>query len=169
MAEAKKTEAAAADEAPEKGSKKKLVVFIVIGLLVLGAGAGGALFFLGGDKKADAKSEEPAQPVKQQAIYHQLKQMTVGVQATGRQRFMQVSITVMSRDQAAIDGVKNHMALIENKLNMLLGAEVFEELQTSEGRELLRQKVLTAVQEVLQQEIGQPGVEQVFFENFVMQ
>jgi len=170
MAEAaKKTEAPQAEEAPAKGSKKKLIMFVAIGLVLVGAGVGGAMFFLKGEKKAEEHAEEPAKPVKQEAIYLQLKQMTVGLQTPGRQRFLQVSITVESRDKAAIDGVTTHMALIENKLNMLLGGEAFEELQTNEGRELMRQQVLAAIQEVLQQEIGQPGIEQVYFENFVMQ
>lgn len=169
MAAEKKPEAEG-EAAPEKGKSKKLILFAVIGLVVLAAAGGGAMFFLGGKKDAEVeKHEEPAKPVHKDAIYSQLKQITVGLQTPGRQRFLQVSITVMSRDQAAIDGVQNHMALIENKLNLLLGGEVFEELQTSEGRELLRQKVLTAIQEILQQEIGQPGIEQVYFENFVMQ
>jgi flagellar protein FliL len=158
------------EAAPEKGKSKKLILFAVIGLIVLGAAGGGAMFFLGGKKDVEAdKKEEHAKPVKKEAIYHKLNQLTVGLQTPGRQRFLQVSITVMSRDQAAIEGVQNHIALIENRLNMLLGGEVFEELQTNEGRELLRQKVLAAIQEILQQEIGQPGVEQVYFENFVMQ
>ncbi len=169
MAEAAKKPEAAAEEAPAKGGKKKLIVFALAGILLVGAGVGGALFFLGGEKKSEEKAEEHAKPAKKEAIYKQLKQITVGLQAPGRQRFLQVAITVMSRDQAAIDGVNNHMALIENKLNLLLGGEVFEELQTNEGRELLRQKVMAAIQEILQQEIGQPGVEQVYFENFVMQ
>lgn len=172
MAAEKKPEAAeaAGDAAPEKGKSKKLILFAAIGVIVLAAAGGGAMFFLGGEKEGEAeKAEEHAKPVKKDAIYHKLDRMTVGLQTPGRQRFLQVSITIASRDQAAVDGVKNHMALIENRLNMLLGGEAFEELQSSEGRELLRQKVLAAIQEILVQEIGQPGVEQVYFENFVMQ
>jgi len=173
MAAEKKAEVAG-DAAPEekKGKSKKLILFAIIGLVVLGAAGGGAMFFLGGKKDADSEKgakEEHAKPVHKDAIYSQIKQITVGLQTPGRQRFLQVSITVMSRDQAAIEGVQNHMALIENRLNLLLGGESFEELQTSEGRELLRQKVLSAIQEILQQEIGETGIEQVYFENFVMQ
>lgn len=173
MAAEKKPEVVAEEAAvPEKGKSKKLILFAIIGLVVIGAAVGGALFFLGGDKdkkEETAKEEEPAKPVHKEAIYHKLNQITVGLQTPGRQRFLQISITVMSRDKDAIDGVQNHVALVENRLNMLLGGEAFEDLQTHEGRELVRQKVLSAIQEILQQEIGQPGIEQVYFENFVMQ
>jgi flagellar FliL protein len=51
---------------------------------------------------------------------------------------------------------------------MLLSGESFEKLQTDEGRVLLQQKLLTAIQEILQKETGKAGIEQVLFTGFVM-
>ena len=61
------------------------------------------------------------------------------------------------------------MPLIKNRLVMLFGGEVYEELQTDEGRELLRQKALEAVKEITEQELGKSDIEQILFTNFVMQ
>ena len=66
-------------------------------------------------------------------------------------------------------GTKTHMPLIRNELNMLYSGQVYEELQTDEGREKLRQQSLEAIQKVMRKEIGRPGVEQVLFTNLVMQ
>jgi flagellar FliL protein len=52
---------------------------------------------------------------------------------------------------------------------MLFSGESYEELQTHEGKELLRQKSLTALQELLQQEVGKSDIEEVLFTSFVMQ
>ena len=61
------------------------------------------------------------------------------------------------------------MPAIRNALVMLLSGQSFETLQTPEGKEALREQALVKIQEVLQQEIGKPGIEQVLFVNFVMQ
>jgi len=52
---------------------------------------------------------------------------------------------------------------------MLIGGQLYEEIQTAEGKELLRQQCLQELQKIMQEEIGKPGVEQVLYTNFVMQ
>ena len=52
---------------------------------------------------------------------------------------------------------------------MLFGGEVYDELQTDEGKELLRQKALEVLQEIIKQEVGVNGVEEILFTSFVMQ
>jgi flagellar FliL protein len=61
------------------------------------------------------------------------------------------------------------MPMIRNALVLQFGGQVYADLQTAEGKELLRQQALENIQNLLQQEIGKPGVEQVLFTNFVMQ
>jgi len=61
------------------------------------------------------------------------------------------------------------MPLIRNRVVMILSGEPFDTLQTDAGRVQLQQKLLAAIQEILQKETGKPGIEQVFFTNFVMQ
>jgi flagellar FliL protein len=87
----------------------------------------------------------------------------------GRQRYLQLSIAVLAREQEGIDGVHQHNPLIRNKVVMILSGESFEGLQSEEGRVQLQQKLLVGIQEILQKETGKPGIEQVFFTNFVMQ
>src|SRR3546814_6350248 len=87
----------------------------------------------------------------------------------GRQRYMQVSIALMSRDQAALDALKVHMPLLRNRLVMLFSSQDFEALKTPVGKEMLRQQATASVQELAQKEIGKLAVEQVLFTNFVLQ
>ncbi len=87
--EAKAPAAADADGKPAGKSKLKLIILIVVGLLLaIGLSVGATLFFLKGDKKEEAKSEEHAatedagKPVKKQAIYEVLAPAFVVLNST---------------------------------------------------------------------------------------
>ena len=161
--------------------KKKLIILIVIGLLVVGGTIGGTLFLLGffdgdgGDEGSDENVEDSATEVvvpekPKSAMYFPIKPaFVVNFHSRGRQRYLQAELTVMTRDMDVFNAMQTHMPLIKNRMVMLLGGEVYEELQTDEGKELLRQKALQALQDIMQQEIAKPGIEQVLFTSFVMQ
>ena len=51
----------------------------------------------------------------------------------------------------------------------LLGEQDFVALRTEAGKEALRERVLATLQDVLRTETGSPGVEQVYFTEFVVQ
>ncbi len=170
------------DEQPQEGAeagggKKKMLLLVAVGLVLIGLSVGGTLLALqllapepapvAGDAAADA---EAAEPVKQPAIYFPLKPpIVVNFQARGRQRFLQAEVTLMARENQVIEAIELHMPMIRNSLVLLFGGQIYEELQTAEGKELLRQQALEQLQALLQQEIDQPGIEQVLFTNFVMQ
>lgn len=137
-----------------------LLVPVVVALMMMRQGAVEAV-----DETAAAAPERPAS-----ALYYPLRPpFVVNFEHRGRVRYLQVSITLMARDPAVIEAVQQHMPLIRNRVILLLGGEDFEELRTDEGRELLRLALLEALQEILEEELGKPGIEQVLFTNFVMQ
>ncbi|AFU97694.1 flagellar basal body-associated FliL family protein [Simiduia agarivorans] len=157
------------------GGKKKLILLVVIGLLLVGISVGGTLFALkmmGGESapSADGETEEAAPEVKLPAVYFPLKPpILANFNVKGRQRFLQADITLKLREPDAVAAVELHMPMIRNALVMIISGQIYEELQTPEGRELLRQQALAEIQSILETEIGKPGVEQVLFTNFVMQ
>lgn len=170
----------AAKRAP-MGARTKLIMLLAIGLLVIAGSIGGTLFLLGvfdgtDDEDTTVESDmtamaEPAVVNKPRpAMYFPIKPaFIVNFPSRGRQHYLQVDMTVMTRDPDVFTGLQTHMPLVKNRLVMLIGGEVYEELQTDEGKELLRQKSMDALQEIMQQELGKTGVEQVLFTNFVMQ
>jgi flagellar FliL protein len=165
MAKEEKTE----EQQQEKPKSKMMLIIIIAVLVALLAGGGVAAFFMmsGGDESA---AEEAAEPQQMPAIYFDFKPpFIVNYQWNGRQRFVQVSLSVMTRKGAVVDAIQKHMPLIRNNLLMVFSAQDFEMLRTPEGKEALRQQVLEDLQKVLNEEIGEPGVEQVLFTNFVMQ
>lgn len=188
-----------ADDSEEKqgGGKKKLIIFIVIGILLIAGSVGGTLFALGvigGDdseqmadgemaKGEEGEGEENSEETEEgeegegapgsaspTAIYIPLKPaIVVNYDSRGRQRFLQAEITLLVRSEDALAAAELHMPMVRNTLVMLFSGQIYEELQTPEGKELARQLALEQVQAIMQNEIGDDGVEQVLFTNFVMQ
>lgn len=162
------------DDVIEAGpNKKKLILLLVVGLVLVSLSVGGTLFALkmyNQDPAEELAEGETAPAVKLPAVYFPLKPaIIVNFQARGRQRLLQAEVSLKLREADAVAAVELHMPMIRNALVMLLSGQVYEDMQTLEGRELLRQQALTEIQGILQTEIGKPGVEQVLFTNFVMQ
>ncbi len=171
-------EAGAEAEAGAKGGKKKLIMLIVVGLVLVGLSVGGtlvALTMMGGEEdqaiaEGEAGAAEEAEPELAPAIYYPLKPtIIVNFNARGRQRFLQADVSLMVRENDVVAAIEQHSTMLQHSLLMLFSAQDYSELQTPEGKELLRQLALEEMQTRLQQEMGKPGVEQVLFTNFVMQ
>ncbi|MDX1694211.1 MAG: flagellar basal body-associated protein FliL [Ketobacteraceae bacterium] len=163
-----------ADDEEQKGTeekpKSKMMLIIIIAVLVaLLVGGGVAAFFLmsGGD---EAASEDEAALAEAPAIYYELKPpFVVNYTWKGRQRYVQIGVAIMTRNEAVIGAIQKHMPLVRNNLVMLFGSQEFEGLRSMEGKEALRQKALEEIQAIVTEEMGEGGVEKVLFTNFVMQ
>jgi len=156
---------------PAVKGKLKLILLLVLALLLaIGLSVGATWFFL---QRGDSKPQvDPAtvSNVRPAAIYEPLAPaFVVNFNQNGRQRYMQVSITMQGRDQAALDALKVHMPVIRNNLVMLFSGQPFDSLAPPVGQEMLRQKATASVQEVAQKEVGKLVIDQLLFNNFVLQ
>ncbi len=185
---------AAADEAKQK--KKKLLMFIGIAVLLVLISVGATFFIVSkmmASKHAEEGGEassEASEPAAAPAIYYPLKpSFTVNYDVNGRQRFLQAELTLMYRDPAVLKTLELHMPAVRNGLVMLLSNQVFDELQTTEGKEKLRAAALQIVQDIITKEEAAgaekekekdskekskekkapANIEQVLFTQFVMQ
>ncbi|WP_151702665.1 flagellar basal body-associated FliL family protein [Nitrincola alkalilacustris] len=151
-------------------SKKKL--FIILGaailLVVLIGGGAGAYFFL--------FDKEPAEPVRQEAIYTKVRTLegrpsfVASLQAEGGSRhFMQIYVEAKSRDQKVADALDAHMPLIVARLNALFTTQSVQRLRTVEGKRALKSEGTELVQQIMMEKIGEPGIETLLFTDFVMQ
>lgn len=153
------------------GGKGKLIIFAAIALVLVGVSIGGTLFatgFFSADEEIaeEAVEEELDLP----AIYYSLQpKFQTNYRVDGRQRFLQAALTLVTREQDVIDAIELHSPLIKSRIVTLLGQQEFATLHKNEGRETLRQASLEAIQSILNEEIGKPGVENVLFTDFVMQ
>lgn len=187
-----------AGAAEAKQKKKKLFMFIGLAVLLVAISVGATFFVVskmmggkksGGDEEA-AASSEAVEEVAKPAIYFPLKTFTVNYDVNGRQRFLQAELTLMYRDETVLKILELHMPAVRNSLVMLLSRQVFDELQTAEGKEKLRTEALAEIQSIIAKETAasaektddeedkdekatakppEPNIEQVLFTQFVMQ
>ncbi|MBK5511016.1 MULTISPECIES: flagellar basal body-associated protein FliL [unclassified Pseudomonas] len=166
-----KSEAAAAVKDPATKGKLKLIIAIVVAvLLAIGLSVGATWYFMHSAASKPAVVADTAPAGKQPAVFEPMAPAFVAnYNQNGRQRYMQVSITMQGRNQADLDALKVHMPVIRNNLVMLFSGQDFATLATPVGQEMLRQKATASVQEVAQKELGKVVIEQLLFTNFVLQ
>lgn len=164
-----KSDAAVKDPAT-KGKLKLIILIVVALLLAIGLSVGATWYFMHSNQSKPVAVAETAPVGKQPAIFESMAPAFVAnFNQTGRQRYMQVSITMLARNQADLDALKVHMPVIRNNLVMLFSGQDFATLASPVGQEMLRQKATASVQEVAQKELGKVVVEQLLFTNFVLQ
>ena len=137
-----KLEAGADGEAPAGGGKKKIIIIAALCLLV-GVGIGAAVFFiLGGGSSEEAAVEEVVEEVILPPQYVVLKpEFVMSFQVGTRQRFLQTSIQVMTRDQAIVDAMELHEPMVRNEVIRIISSQEFETMRTTEGRLKLQEEL----------------------------
>ena len=158
----------AVNEPAGKGKLKLIILIVVAVLLAIGLSVGATWYFM------QTPTSEPVAAadanVKLPAIYEPMAPaFVVNFNANGRQRYMQVSVTLQARDPADLKALMVHIPVIRNNLVMLFSGQAFDDLATPVGQEILRQKTTASVQEVAQKELGKVVIDQALFTNFVLQ
>lgn len=167
-------------EAKAKGGGAGKIVLLVVLVVVLVLGAVGATLYFtgalgkllghgGGEDHAGGLAPvapKPSGPAQYLAID---PPFVVSIDDQGQLRYVQISVSAMARDKKILEAVTQNAPQIRNNLIMLFGRQSFQTLASPEGREKLRADTLDTIQKVLTKEIGQPGVEEIYFTNFVMQ
>ncbi len=169
MAEEENTE-----EQEQAGSgKKKIIIFAAIGLIALGLGAGGAMFFMGSDEPAtdEMAMEEEIMEEPEMAIYHELHPAFVAnFTGQSKKKYMQVYIVAMASEESVIEDLKLHMPAVRNDVLMTLSRTKSDEIETVEGKEMLRQKVLDTVKDTMTTKTGkEETIKDLYFTKFVAQ
>ena len=166
----------AIEEAPAKsGGMGKMLVFggIAIVMLAVGVFAGPVVMNMISppDEEAVTEDDADAAPSNDPALYTSLHPPLVVnfKDSVGDSHFMQITMEVMARDQAAINAVREHTAVIRNSLILLYSGAVYEEVTTRDGKEQMLADGLAEIQSVMTETTGEPGVEAVYFTSLVIQ
>jgi flagellar FliL protein len=155
--------ATAENVAPVVKKKGKAGLLAILAIAVIAIGAGG--FFL-----LHKKGAEEAKPVHREALYQALEPgFVVNFQDDRALRYLQVGITVMSHDPEAIQAVKDTDPVIRNALVMLFSGQDATTLTDAKGKQRLQAEALAAVQKIVAEKTGKPGIDAVYFTSFVMQ
>jgi flagellar protein FliL len=118
------------------------------------------------EKKAEPEGENAAPKI----VYVGIVPALVGNYSSGmKMKFYKADISLKVIGSEAEEKVKYHEPLIRNQLVMLFSQQTDESLGTQDAKEILRQEALKQVQQVLQQEEGKPYVEDLLFNNLILQ
>ena len=102
--------------------------------------------------------------------FYNLTPALVGNYGSGpKLKYYKADIALMVTGKEAKDRVEFHEPLIRNQLVMLFAQQTDETLAGVEAREKLRQEALKQVQSVITQEEGKPLVEDLLFNNLIIQ
>jgi len=164
-------------EKPSGGLIKK-VLFAVIALVLVGVGAFVGLTFMGGsepetdeDGEVVEEGEDSSNKGDGPVFYTALAPALVVnfKDRIGDDHVMQVSLEMMARDQATINEVREHSALIRSSLILLFSDAIYEDIATLEGKQKLLDDGLAEIQRLMEKRIGKPAVEELYFTGLVIQ
>jgi len=151
---------------PKSGGKLWIIIAIFVFLLLIG---GGVVFFMLGSNAEHTGGDGKEHVERKPAVYYELERFVVNISKNKRQKFLQVNMQVLTRDEHEIDVIKLHIPKIRNNIIFLLSGQKAEVIATNEGKEDLRQRCLKEIQTILEKESGKPIVEDLFFTSFIMQ
>ncbi len=156
--------------APAAGGNKKMILIIAAVAVVMLAVGGGAAFFLLGSGGGEGEEAAPVVELGEMQYVDLSPAFIVSFPYQGRQRYLQASLSIMTRDAAAIAAINEHMPVIRHNLLNLLTAQMLGVAETPQpGIENLRNLATEEVKAILREQIGRDGIDQVIFTAFVMQ
>jgi len=120
---------------------------------------------------AAAEDEEVTKPA---PIYYQFPakppiQIDFTRQSGGLVSILQAEVALMSHDQAIIDITETNLTMIKHSLRRFLAKQTMEDVNSVAGRETLQNKSLAMINEILKEESGKDGIEDLFFTSFILQ
>ncbi|WP_266159759.1 flagellar basal body-associated FliL family protein [Dyella silvatica] len=158
----------------KKGVSRRWVVILLVILLLVSAAGGYALFALhkesrqaGASTQVDDKSAAKA---KAPELYLALEPaFVVNFRNEESMSYLQVGVTLMSHDATAIQAAKDADPVIRNALVLLFSSQDGAEISSTDGKQKLQAKALAAVQKIVADKLGKPGIDALYFTSFVMQ
>lgn len=160
--------------APPRKGRARLVIALVAGVLVIG-GAGYA--FMRGHHGADAtvagkagkSARGPKAPPLPEFYLPLEPAFVVNFRDDDSLRYLQVGVSLMSHDQAALTVAKGADPVIRDALVMLFSRQDYSILSDPAGKQKLQVEALAAVRKIVGARLGRPGIDALYFTSFVMQ
>lgn len=120
-----------------------------------------------GGEEEEGKEGEKKKP---EILYVGLTPALVGNYGPGpKLKYYKADIALRVTGKKTEEQVAYHEPLIRNQLVQLFSQQTDESMGSVEAKEALRQEALKQVQQVLQQETGKPLVDDLLFNNLIVQ
>lgn len=183
-----KEEQAAAEAPEEGGGKKKL--FIIIGAAVLVLVIAGVVVFMmmgKGDKKKEGADAHGAPPAAEGghgaaapaaaggghggaaapgvSTVFPLEPFVVNIYDGQELRYLKVKVELEMSNAAVKPELEGRLAAIRDAILVVLTTKTLQEIQDAQGKNQLREEILTAISKI----VAQGKVSKVYFTDFVVQ
>lgn len=156
-----------------KKSPKKLIIIIVATVILLAGGGGVTFFLMKGDSSKGEKVEhveEDESEVPTEKLYFDMsKPIVIDFPKGSTAQHGRITVSMLVEGAETIGVLKKNEPMIRNNLLMLIGVQDAANLNTREGKEMLRKAMLDDVTAVLIKMAGKGKVDEIFFTTFVMQ
>ncbi|WP_215397908.1 flagellar basal body-associated protein FliL [Rheinheimera oceanensis] len=151
------------------GGAALVVVLIVVGLMLF-TGSDNNSSSATSDVTSGAVGSSGAKDAKGTALYVPLPRPFVfNVPGASRDRMVQIKVQLLVRGSNNETIAMRHIPLIEGSLLETFSAANADELVTVAGRDALKNKALSDLQQAMIEVVGSVVVEEVLFTGFVMQ
>jgi len=153
-----------ADAAAGGNPKKTLLLVIVATLLLALIGGGGAAWYFLAGSSSKSEQAKVAPPV-----YVTLDQFTVNLQPENGEQYLQVQFTLQVPNAEQAELIKANMALVRNRVLLLLSAKHASEINTVDGKRQLASEIVNALKAPFYEKGEPQQVSNVLFTAFIIQ
>ena len=115
------------------------------------------------------EEEAEAEEIKQSFYYEIKPEIVVNFKGPERPRYMQVALTLVTYDEAALEILKLHSPVIRNDLLLLFSGLESGPLMTREGKDEMRAIALASIRKIMLARYDSEAVEDVYLTRFAMQ
>jgi flagellar FliL protein len=149
----------------------KMILIAGGGLIFSAINIGGSVFLAQAlAPSMAAATAMVAEPLPEEVFYHNIQpEFVVNLPGGANSQFLMIEMVVATHDEEVITILKDHDPELRNSLLMLLAEEESEPLKTAEGKQLLREKALAKIDELVGSYHRVDRIKDVFITRLVMQ
>ena len=86
-----------------------------------------------------------------------------------RAHLIELGLVLVLWDEQTAEVLNPHASKIISVVSLQRGEQTFTSLKSLQGRELLKQNILSAKQKIMQTEVGRFGIENILFTRYTLQ
>lgn len=171
-------------QAPQKsgGGKGLMIALIVVVVLLLAAVAGGGYYmysqgmFNQNQEKQEEVEEEDDSP-KNANFTAKFENIVLNItKNNGRNALMKLAFTFKSKEETIAERAEENSAEIMDAVISIISTKTAEELRTLGGKEILKEEMIVAINDILNENITEDNeetsirdsIQKLFFVNFVI-
>ena len=151
------------------------ILIIILAVILLFMGMMGAGFFIMWNKMSSALPQPGTEMANSEEVINaqsigpifSLGTFIVNLSDNGGSRYLRVSIDIELSKEELKEDIEKRLSQIRDNILMIIPSKTFSDLNSSEGKTILRNQILLGINEILNNDGD--GVVNIYFTEFVIQ